>query len=189
MRLLEALDERTIVQKVGLAHDEARLRYLLKSNTVVDFQEFTDRITDYYSYHYSACIAKGATLSHDQAAGRAKELLEKEYRRQNGTILTVFYNAQEGTAGGMRSILDQIAEGLKKESVEHYIREQFDRYVAPNAWEDKVQLIREFLDQCGSHLSRSLTAESPERYAHDFQPIIRSYISALQQTSSVFRRL
>ena len=42
---------------------------------------------------------------------------------------------------------DKIAEGLKAESVERYMRDMFDQHVAPNSWEDKVAIIRQFIAQ------------------------------------------
>jgi hypothetical protein len=86
-------------------------------------------------------------------------------------------------------VLDTIAEGLKSESVERYIRDVFDRHVTPNCWEDKVKIIRQFMAQCGNYLSSSVRIDQPERYAQNFQELIRSYVSALQNTSSIFRRL
>jgi hypothetical protein len=89
----------------------------------------------------------------------------------------------------MRVALDTIAEGLKAESVERYIADAFDRHVAPNSWEAKVEIIRQFIAQCGPYLSSSIKATQPERYAHDWSELIRSYVNGLQETSSIFRRL
>ena len=89
----------------------------------------------------------------------------------------------------MRVVLDTIAEGLKAEVVERYIADAFDRHVAPNSWEQKVEIIRQFIAQCGPYLSSSIKTSQPERYAHDFSELIRSYVDGLQQTSSIFRRL
>ena len=35
----------------------------------------------------------------------------------------------------------------------------------------------------------ALTSDQPERYARDYQELIRGYVAALQRTSSIFRRL
>jgi hypothetical protein len=187
--LLQAINERTIAARIGIPHDEARMRYPLRSNTAGGFQEFSDIIGDYYNYHFTMCVSGGGSLSRDEATGRAKEILEREYRRQQGDIVTAFNDAHDGINGGMRVVLDKIADGLKAESVERYVREMFDRHVAPNAWEEKVAIIRQFIAQCGPYLSSSIKAHQPERYAHDYQDLIRSYVSALQRTSSIFRRL
>ena len=187
--LLAAIDEQTIARKIGIPHDEARIRFPLNSNTVGDFDEFTNLIGDYYNHHFTNCITSGGSLSLAEASGRAKEILEREYRRRNGDVVTAYNNAHDGTDGGLRAILDILAEAIKAESVERYIRDMFDRHVAPNSWEDKVEIIRQFIDRCGGQLSSSIRADQPERYAQNFAELIRSYVEGLQRTSSIFRRL
>jgi len=187
--LMAELDERNIARRVGIPHDEARMRYALSSNTVQNFDEFTRIISDYYSRHFTACVSHGGRLSASEAASAAKELLEREYRRRGGDIVTAYNDAHDGTNGGMRVILDTISEGLKAESVERYIRDAFDRYVAPNLWEQKVEIIRQFIVQCGVHLASSIQADQPERYASNFRELIMAYRAGLQRTSSIFRRL
>jgi hypothetical protein len=187
--LLAALDERIIARRIGIPHDEARIRYPLRSNTVCSFDEFSDVIGGYYSYHFTRCVSRGGLLNRAEAASRAKEILEQEYRRHNGDIVSAFNDAHDGTNGGMRLILDKIAEGLKAEAVRRYTREIFDRHVAPNSWEQKVGIISQFIAHCGVQLSSSIRADQPERYAHKYDELIRSYVEALQRASSVFRRL
>ena len=187
--LLAALDERTIARRIGIPHDEARMRYPLRSNTVDSFEAFSDVIADYYNYHFTTCVSRGGALSRSESSSRAKELLEREYRRRQGDIVSAFNDANDGTNGGLRGVLDIVADGLKAESVERYIREMFDVHVAPNAWEEKVGMIRQFIAQCGVHLASSIRADQPERYARDWQDLIRGYVAALQRTSSIFRRL
>ena len=187
--LLAALDERQIARRIGIPHDEARMQYPLQRNTVDCFDEFSEVIADYYNYHFRRCVSNGGSLSRSDAAGKAKEILEREYRRREGDIVSAFNDGNEGTNGGMRVVLDMLAEALKAESVERYTREVFDRQVAPNAWEDKVELIRQFIRQCGTNLASSIRADQPERYAQNYSELVRSYVKALQRTSSIFRRL
>lgn len=186
--LMSALDERQIAQRVALPHDNARMRYPLQSNTVSDFDEFSNGIGAYYNFHFQA-ITNGGSLSRSEAAGRAKEILEQQLRRQHGDIVSAFNDAHDGTNGGMRAILDMIAEGLKIEYIERYIREVFDRIVAPNAWEMKVEIIRQFIQRCGSYLNSAIDTGCPERYAQNYQVLIRSYVDSMRHTSSMFRRL
>jgi hypothetical protein len=188
--LLAALEEREIARRVTVEHDEARMRYPLSSNTVRDFREFMDLITDYLIYHDSACISRGGRLSHTDAYGEVKELLEREGRRRgNGNIVSVFNDGHDGTNGGMRVVLDTIADSLKARAVERYTTAIFDMHVSPNAWDDKVDLIRKFIQCCGPMLTGSIVASQPERYAHDYSELIRSYVEGLRRTSSIFRRL
>lgn len=89
----------------------------------------------------------------------------------------------------MRVVLDTIAEALKAEAVERYITDAFDRHITPNSWEQKVDMIRQFIAYCGPNLSSSIRTDQPERYAHDSSELIRTYVEGLQQTSAIFRRL
>lgn len=187
--ILRELDERTIAREVGIPHDEARMGYSLSANTVASFEEFENVIADYLNYHYAQCVSHGGSLSRVEALGRAKEIIEQEYRRRHGDLMSSYNDAHDGTNGGLRIVLDVIAEVLKAESVERHTRDVFDRHVAPNDFEAKVEIIRQFIDRCGAYLSRSIQAERPERYAQDYQELVREYVSGLQQTSSMFRRL
>ena len=186
--LLNALDERTIASKIAISNDETRMGYPLRSNTVSSFDEFSNIIGDYYNYHFTKCVSGGGSLSTAEAGGRAKEIIEREYRKRGGDIVAACNNAQDGTNGGMRAVLDIIAEGIKAESVERYIRDMFDRHVAPNSWDDKVNIIRQFIRRCGGELAGSVDLQQPEAYASNYESLIRSYVTALQQTSSMFRR-
>lgn len=186
--LIEALDERTIAKKVATVHDDARIRFHLNSNTVADYRAFEDLIAEYYEYHYTQCVAPGGRLARAEALGRAKEIIEQEYRRRRGDIVTAFNDARDGTNGGLRIVLDTIAEGLKADSVERYIREEFDRRVEEPDFDAKVDLIRDFITVYGKYLSGSIRTDQPQRYARDYQELIRAYVAGLQQTSSIFRR-
>ena len=187
--LIQALDERTIARSVGIAHDEARMNYRLASNTVSDFDEFSRIIGDYYAYHHGRCVAVGGRLSSADATGHAKRILEQAYRRQNGDVTSAFNDARDGVNRGLSGVLDIMAESLKAEAVENYIREAFDRHVTPNSWEQKVEIIREFIQKFGIHLSSAIKADQPERYAQDYAELIRSYTQELKKTSAMFRRL
>lgn len=170
-------------------HDEARMRYPLDRNTVSDFAEFRRIITDYCGYHYTSCVSRGGRLLASDAYGLAKELIERAYRRRGGDIVSAYNDAHDGTNGGMRVVLDLIADALKAEAVERYLTDVFDRCVAPNSWDEKVDMVRQFIAHCGHLLAASVVAGQPERYAQNYRELIRSYVEGLRHTSSIFRRL
>ena len=186
--LLSQVDELAIAQNVGIPHDEARMGYALSVNTVGSFEEFTGLIANYYNHHVSRCVLHGGALSRTEAAGRAKEILEQDYRKQGGNSITAYNDAHDGTNGGLRIVLDRLAEQLKAESVERYIRDAFDRYVDPTSWEQKVDIIRQFIARFSRMLSSAIHPDQPERYAQNYEELIRAYVDGLKRTSSVFRR-
>ncbi len=187
--LLAALDERNLAQVVGVPHDNARARYPLRDIRVRSFDEYEDALGNYYNYHYSTCVSQGGTLSRPEAISRAKGIIEHEYRRRNGDIVSAYNDAEAGTNGGMRLQLDQICDALKRESTDHLVRQVFDTFVRPNSWPQKVSVTRQLISRFGPTLGSSFQADAPERYAGDLQALIMAVSHALQQTSSVFRRL
>lgn len=187
--LIHALQETTVAREVAIPHDEARSQYRLPRNTVSGWREFEDLIADYFGFHYGRCVAPGARLSRTEALGRAKEILEREYRRRRSDIVGAFADARDGTNGGLRSIIDAIADGLKGESVDRYARDQFDSRVAPHDFEAKVEIIRQFIARFGPQLGDAIQRNRPERYAQDYRQLIEAYADGLRQTSSIFRRL
>lgn len=187
--LIHDLQETTIARRIGIPHDEARLCYRLNYVTARDWHNFQDVIGDYYAYHFSQCVSQGGRLSRTEALGRAKSTVEQQYRRRRSDLMGAFADARDGTNGGLRSVLDSIADALKAESVENYIREQFDSRIARDNYDAKVVIIREFFQVFGRYLAGSVQLNRPDRYAHDYEPLIRAYVEGLQQTSSMFRRL
>lgn len=187
--LMHALNERTIAREVGLRHDEARMRFALGTNTVADFDEFSNIIGNYVNHHYGMCISRGGRLSQGEARSLAKSFIEREYQRRKGNIVSAFNDAHDGTNGGLRAILDIIADALKAQSTEHYVRDLFDRHVAPNSWDDKVAIIREFLHEFRAYLPPDIRTDQSERFAQNYEELIRAYVEGLRGPSAMIRRL
>ena len=188
--IVAELDERHLAQIIGMPHDNFRARYPLRKNTVDSFEEYEGVLGDYLNKHFSTCVSHGAALSRAEAVGRAKEIVEKEYRRKHGgDIVTAYNDAHEGINGGLRAQLDVICDSMKNESLQYHVRDVFDRYFAPNAWTEKVSMTRQLFSRFGSFLGTSIQADVPERYAHEIQNLVYSVAQAIQRTSAMFRRL
>ena len=185
--LLEELDERVIAKKVGIPNDEARISFEIKKNTVENFDEFSRIIGDYYNHHVKQCVSRGGSLSPSEASGRAKEILNREYRRHSGDVVTAFNDSHDGLNGGLRFVLDTIANSIKSECVELYIRDVFDRHVTPNSWDKKVEIVRQFINQNRLVFGSSINRGPPEEHAHNYEKLIRSYVNGLKETSNIFR--
>jgi len=187
--LKAALDERAIAQRVGQAHDEARMGYPLRSNTVNSVQEFERTIGDYYAHHHAACVAHGARMRPFDAMARAKQILERAYRRRNLGLRNAVQDAKTGTNGGLRVILDLLADATKAESIENYMGEVFDRHVELDSWEQRVEIIRQFMAYYGAELPDDIRSSPPERFANDYKDLIGAVVENMQKVSSLFRRV
>ena len=186
--ILQELDELHIVNTITKQHDEARMGYQLSGITVSDDAEFDTVVADYYNFHFTTCISRGGSLPRAEAAGRAKEIIENAYRRKGMDRLTAYSDGKNGTNGGMRAILDIILERLKEEAVERHIRDVIDRYVAPSDFEEQVSLVREIIARMG-HKPSYIDPNRPERYARNYEELIRGLVESVKVQSGTFRRL
>ena len=186
--LLEELDERTIAQKYR-HHDEMRMNYQLDSNTCAGFEDFEEIIGDYYNDHFTQCNTYGGEFPRSQAISRAKAILEQASREHGGNLNTFYTDASTGTNNGLRRILDIIADALKSEAIAEHVRDAFDRHISPVCWEDKVEIIRQLQDVYGAVLPSELRSEQPQRFAHNYNGLVRHFAGELQRIASSFRRL
>ncbi len=186
--LINELSEDTVAHQVGAVHDSTRAKHQIEYNTVRSFPDFIDVIADYYNYHFQ-CVYNCGPLSRFDAEGQVKNLVEQIYRQNQGDIINAFNDAQDSVNGGVRVLLDRICDAIKYKHIEQYIESAFDRYVSPNDWDSKVEIIRQFIAHCGGDLGSSLRREKPESYAGDYKKLIRAYTDSLKRTSSTIRGL
>lgn len=185
--ILHELDESYIVDHIAKKHDEARVQYSLASITVPDDIAFDNLIADYYNYHFTKCISSGGELSRADAAGRAKDIITQQYRRKRLDKLNAYSDGKTGTNGGMREMLDIIMESLKEEAVERHYRDVIDRYIAPSSWDEQVDIIKELFKRIPD--SQHINKDQPERYARNYEDLIRALVEQLRTQSTIFRRL
>ncbi|MBK8945376.1 MAG: hypothetical protein IPM32_08915 [Ignavibacteriae bacterium] len=185
--ILEELDETYILEHVTKKHDEARIQYRISSITVPNDITFDNLIADYYNYHFTKCISNGGSLPRAESAGRAKEIIEKQYKRKGLDKLNAYSDGRTGMNGGMRLILDIIMEAMKEEAVERHFRDVIDKYIAPSSWNEQVEIIKEILKKIND--SPYLDRNNPERYARNYEELIRLLVEQIKTESRLFRRM
>jgi hypothetical protein len=187
-QILHELDESFVIANVTGRHDDARVSYQLRGNTVSSDAEFDEVITDYYNYHYTRCVSGGGSLTRAEAGGRAKNILEHDYRNHGMDKFNAYADGKTGQNSGMRHILDIIADRLKHEALENHIREVLDRYVAPTGFEEQTSVIRELIERMRIP-SDKIDTRHPERYARHYEELIRGIVHAMNSHYASFRRL
>ena len=186
--LLSDLSERTIAQRVAIPHDEARMAFRLHANTVKTWPEFEGTIAGYFEYHYARCVTGGGRIDRSQAAGRAKEIINQQYRRQGGDARSAFRDCQDGVNGGLRQVLDLLCDSIKEEAIQFYCRAVFDRYLPPDDWPRQKEMVAQFIRHCGVALP-GIDPSDPGRYARDLETLVTAFVHSLKQTSTIFRKL
>lgn len=186
-RLLEELDEVTMAQRVTHRHDEARMSFPLQANTVSDTRQFERILGEYVNHHLQYC--SGGQVPGFEAVSRAKQILDRSGRDGGGTLLNALDDAKHGTNGGLRRVLDRLADALREEAMYHYVTDVFDRHVSIDSFDQRVEIIRQFISRFGRALSPAVRNERPERYANNYRELIQDFVKSMQRVSSSFRRI
>lgn len=184
--ILRKLDERELARNIGNRHDEARTSFLLAKNTVDNWEEFLVIMGNYGSWHLSR-VGLGS-FPHWECESKVVDIIEHGSEFGGKTIGQVYLDAHHGTNGGLRYILDLVADHFKGAETEDYIRGVFLQNVNPTSWLDKVEIVRQFIARCGRDLSSYMDVTKPEAYASDYRELIRSYARAISHASSRIRK-
>ena len=188
-KILDELDELYIVNKICNQHFVTRGNYPNKEPKVKDDIEFDDMIADYYNYHYTTCISHGGELTRADAAGKAKEIIEREYKRKGKDRLHAYQDGIKGShEGGMQAILTIILNYLMDEVVEHHIRDVIDRYVRVTSYEEQVKIVKEIIAHM-TYVPSYIDPNHPERYAKNYEELIRGLSENINRNAARFRRL
>ena len=186
--LMRELDEGTIARQIGSKHDNARVQYQLRTNTVENYRSFIEVITDYYSYHFQYIYQCGPLPPAD-AEGKAKALVNQAYRQHRGDIMTAFKEARDNINGGTRRVLDVMCDAMKGEHIEQYIENVFDRYADPDDFDSMAEILRQFCIKYGDHFRSVLQIDKPAFYARDWKRICRIMVDTISQAASAYRRI
>lgn len=171
--LLWELEQRQIAQRVGLQHDEARLHYDQTYSAVSDNQEFHRVIADYWNHHWSCTSGQGHRIPELPAMVRARQILEKICQRNGRSEMELLWDAIEGTNGGLRGILDQMADAIKAEQVECYISCVIHKHVDPTSRDDHTEIVRQLFDHYRCFLPDWVNPDEPGIYAVHYEKLIR----------------
>ncbi len=152
--ILELLDQSKIDRDVLLKHDEARETFRLPAITVADHQEFHYLLTSYVQHH-AETVGEGH-LSEPSAFNEAKRILDHAFqhdRFQEG-FAAALQQAVSGADGGMRKILNEIADSLKRRALQNFMDYVYHHHINVLSRADNMELSRAFFTRFGPILKR-----------------------------------
>lgn len=178
--ILKELDPENISYKVSRIHDAMRELYVVQRITVQNFEEFMEEITKFYQHQFSAVISGGHVDVPDWiASGFAREIVDKAFSRLGG-LEGAYMIASKGIEGGLRTVIDSIYKAIKEQQEEQYINHVLITYVDPLDWDDRIELMRQYLNRFGRSLPEGARIKSPEELAANYEEIIKLHMKALQ---------
>ena len=187
--IYNALDEDTVAREASKPHDEARIRFYLKCNTVSGWHELRSTLTTYTKHHVAACRILGGVVSDGEAESMAMDFLEREYRRRGQDVSDICHDAVTGLNGGMHALLNIICEGFRTQSTDRYVRHVFRAAIDPRNFEERLEIIRQLVSRLGPDVRGRIDTEHPERYAgREYADFVQAYVGAVQRMKAAFRR-
>lgn len=124
----------------------AKQSFQMRSNTVGSFQDLVDVLTRFVQNFMR--VTKCGEWSEEIAFGRAVEAL----RRRNLSLQSIYYGAKTGSDGGMRKIIDTVAEQLETERANLYIDLVLAKEVDQQDYDQIEELMTVYVQKFARHL-------------------------------------
>ena len=176
-KILGFLDPRTMAMLVSVKHDEARETFPLQKMTVENVQAFRTVTTEYYKWQFRA-IVPNAELPDDYAGPYAWSLIQKAYGHKGG-VEAAFRAARFGVDGGLSGVLNAIHMQMKKQQEEAYINHVLHSVIDPLDFDQRVELMREYLGRFANQLSPATKPKSAEELAANWEELLKMTVELL----------
>jgi hypothetical protein len=166
--------------------DTARSKYLMNSVVVGSYEDFNEIITSFYLHllRHSRMVAEPVDM--EWVGAEAFALLEKAFARKGGSQAALA-ESRHAVNGGIRYVLDVIADQFKREECEKYIGYVLKQALDPQDRPSKVKLIETLMERLKPHLPPEITAQPAEQFANHVEQIVRAYAQSMDELTSVFR--
>jgi hypothetical protein len=186
--VISLVNENSLAERISLPIDSARASYSLDTVLVQSHEAFNDTIISFVVHLFRR--VRGVDVNEPvQAFGaEAFALLERTFAHSGG-IKAALLEAQTGTKGGMRYVLDAMTEQFKKEEREKEVQRVLLEALDPLDWDSQVALIKALLKRLWTHLPDDIRDHPPERYANHVGPLARAYVESMDHLKNAFRSL
>jgi len=183
------ISEPALAQKLHIPIDSACGSFILKKSTVASWEQFEKTLVAFY-IHLQRHLSPHAIelLDHQEAKTKALALLERTFRNHNGRQQAVV-QAIDGTHGGIKSVLDAVTEQFKSEQQADYIQRIFTDALSPLDWDGRVAFMRAALQRLAPFLPEEIKTQPPERFAHDYEVIVQTFVQSFDKVNQLLRTL
>lgn len=187
--ILRLLDQDHINRTVLMRHDEARESFRLPRLIVRDHQEFKYLVTSYVQHHHQT-VGHG-TPSEAGAFGEAKRVLDRSFDEdpyQHG-YARALQTALDGSQGGMRAILNALADALKQRALQDYLDHVYHHHINVLSKEDNRALSRAFYTRFGPILQRFGHHVDEDTFAWNTRAALDYHRQVLEQITGIAKKI
>ena len=115
--VISLINENALAQKIGIPVDSARAAYSLETVLTNGHEVFNDIVTAFVLHLFRRVRGVDAAEPAESMGAEAFALLERTFAKGGG-VKAAMLEAQNGTKGGIRYVLDAMTEQFKKEERE-----------------------------------------------------------------------
>jgi len=119
---------------------------------------------------------------------KALDIVNEAFSR-NGGEKAAYIEASTGTRGGLRYVFDMIAEHLKRDERDKYVRMVLKTTIDPLDFESKTAVVRTLLSRIQTALPESFDETEPERLATHLDILVQDYSESIAKLIERFRLL
>ncbi|MEN6428745.1 MAG: hypothetical protein ABFE13_25635 [Phycisphaerales bacterium] len=187
--VVSQISEDVLARRLGIGIDSARGSFILDSSTVQSPDEFHEVLNAFYCHlHCWISCRTEESLDADRVRTETIDLLEKAFRNRGGER-AAYVRARDGTQGGMRSILDAVAEQYKRDRYAAHVQRVLCEAISAMDWDDRVAFMQTAMRRLGPFLPPELRDEPPERFVRQYEVIVQTYVESLDKLGQLFRTL
>jgi hypothetical protein len=114
--------------------------------------------------------------------------MDRTFARGGGAAAATA-EAISGVQGGLRFVLDQMTEQFKRERQEAHVQHVIATAIDALDWDAKVGFVKEFLRRHPDVVPAELASEPPERFAKNYELIVRAYVNAMDGVKQMLRAM
>ena len=186
--VLEAIEPLHVAEHVAVPIDSARIGYTLDSTVASSYDEFSDVITSFYLHVLRRTGVVAGSVIPQSITAAALDLLDRAFNRIGGSP-AAFAEARDATRGGLRYVLDVMADRYKYEEQAKYVRGVLAEALDPLDWSMKVAFMRALLERLAPHLPTEIRSQPPARFAKNWEKVVQAYTQSFGQIQSLLRTL
>lgn len=187
--LLERLNPEVIDRDLLSRHDEAREQYAPVPIRARDHQAFAAILTSYVIHHHTY-VGDGSPVA-SSAFSEARRILEGAYSEDpyQDPYAAALLAGTLGSLGGMRRIIDTIADGIKRRALQEYKDWLFYTYVNVLSPSDNQALAHAYFERFGPLLTRFAPNVDEKTFATNVRAAIEYHLDAINLIRRNARRL
>jgi hypothetical protein len=184
--VVDRISADALTRGIGEPIDRALAGFTLPYVTCQRHEDFIETVQSFYRQVIRHTAFGSAPLDSEHLSAEAFDLLERAFRDQDGAR-GAQAEARHGTRGGLRFVLERMADQLKQERtrahVNRVLREAVD-ILDPDA---RIGFMRALMTRLRPHLPADVRDQPPEYFAGDYETLTQAYMRAIDGLAERFR--